>query len=251
MPEPTPLDLGLDAAAKDPDLPGPFTVGAWANGFRDFVRKRPRVLIIGEVFNLRRARASTYFELRDGDGAAPCAIWNNELDRLRLPEGALRDGAQVVLGGGPDYYPGSQTASPSFTFRASYIRLAGDGDLLAQLDRSRRRLDADGLLGRQARAGPAAVATDDRRRHRPQQRRLRRPARRAGAPRLARDDRLGRRPGPGPPRGAARSAPRCAGSPSCRRSRSRSSVAAAARSPTCGRFATRTSAARSPCCACR
>ena len=151
MPEPSPLDLdlGLDPATKDPDLPGPFTVGAWANGFRDFVRKRPRVLVIGEVFNLRRARASTYFELRDGDGAAPCSIWNNELDRLHLPEGALRDGAEVVLGGGPDYYPGSQTASPSFSFRASYIRLAGDGDLLAQLDRSRRKLDADGLLGRQ------------------------------------------------------------------------------------------------------
>ena len=59
MPDPTPLDLGLDPAANDPELPGPFTVGAWANGFRKFVRERPRVLIIGEVFNLRRARSST------------------------------------------------------------------------------------------------------------------------------------------------------------------------------------------------
>jgi exodeoxyribonuclease VII large subunit len=147
--EPAKLDLGLDPTAEDPDLPGPFTVGAWANGFRDFVRKRPRVLVIGEVFNLKRARASTYFELRDSDGAAPCAIWNNDLDRLQLPEGAFKDGAEVVIGGGPDYYPGSQTASPSFTFRATYVRLAGEGDLLAQLDRSRRRLDADGLLVKQ------------------------------------------------------------------------------------------------------
>ena len=107
--EPTELDLGLDPrAADDPDLPGPFTVGAWAKGFRDFLRKRPRVLVIGEVFNLKRARTSTYFELRDADGAAPCAIWNNDLERLKLPEGALKDGAEVVIGGGPDYYPGSQ-----------------------------------------------------------------------------------------------------------------------------------------------
>ncbi|MFI5122176.1 MAG: exodeoxyribonuclease VII large subunit [Vicinamibacteria bacterium] len=147
--EPAKLDLGLDLTAADPDLPGPFTVGAWANGFRDFVRKRPRVLVIGEVFNLKRARASTYFELRDSDGAAPCAIWNNDLDRLQLPEGAFKDGAEVVIGGGPDYYPGSQTASPSFSFRATYVRLAGEGDLLAQLDRSRRRLDSDGLLVKQ------------------------------------------------------------------------------------------------------
>ncbi len=142
-----PLDQAEDA--RDPDLPGPFTVGNWAKGFRDFVRKRPRVLIVGEVFNLKRARTSTYFELRDADGAAPCAIWNSDLDRLKLPEGALKDGAQVVIGGGPDYYPGSQTASPSFNFRATYVRLAGEGDLLAQLERSRRALDADGLLVRQ------------------------------------------------------------------------------------------------------
>ncbi len=200
MPEEPRLDL--DPAALDPDLPGPFTVGAWANGFRDFVRKRPRVLIVGEVFNLRRARASTYFELRDADGAAPCAIWNNDLDRLGLPEGAFKDGAAVVIGGGPDYYPGSQTASPGFSFRATYVRLAGEGDLLAQLDRSRRKLDADGLLVDPARAAPPGAAEDDRRGHRPHQRRLRRPARRARAPRLAGDDRLGRRPGPGPPRGA-------------------------------------------------
>ena len=56
----------------------------------------------------------------------------------QLPEGALKDGAQVVIGGGPDYYPGSQTASPSFNFRATHIRLAGEGDLLAQLARLRR-----------------------------------------------------------------------------------------------------------------
>jgi exodeoxyribonuclease VII large subunit len=137
------------AAARDPDLPGPFTVGNWAKGFQSWLRERPRVLIVGEVFNLKRARTSTYFELRDADGAAPCAIWNSDLDRLKLAEGALRDGAQVVIGGGPDYYPGSQTASPGFSFRATYVRLAGEGDLLAQLDRLRRTLDADGLLVRQ------------------------------------------------------------------------------------------------------
>jgi exodeoxyribonuclease VII large subunit len=144
--------LESTAAAElrnDPDLPGPFAVGRWSNGFKDWVRQRPRVLIVGEVFNLRRARASTYFELRDAEGAAPCAIWNSDLDRLQLPDGAWRDGAQVVLGGGPDYYPGSQTASPGFSFRATYVRLAGEGDLLAQLERSRRALDADGLLTRQ------------------------------------------------------------------------------------------------------
>ena len=79
--------LGEPERSPDPDLPGPFTVGAWAAGFRDFARKRPRVLLVGEVFNLRRARTSTYFELRDGDGAAPCAIWNSDLDQLAAARG--------------------------------------------------------------------------------------------------------------------------------------------------------------------
>ena len=145
--EPTLPGTELDPGAHDdPDLPGPFTVGSWASGFKDFLKQRPRVLLIGEVFNLNHSRTSTYFELRDADGAARCAIWNSDLDKLKLAEGAFKDGAEVVIAGGPDYYPGSKTASPSFSFRATYIRLAGEGDLLAQLEASRRKLQAEGLF---------------------------------------------------------------------------------------------------------
>ena len=141
-----------DAAAERPDgidgsaLPGPFPVGVWAKGFQAFLRERPRVQIFGEVVNLRRSRAKVYFELRDGDGAAQCSIWANKLDALRLPEGALADGIQVVVAGGPDYYPGSRTASGSFSFDVTGLRVAGEGDLLAQLADLRRRLEAEGLF---------------------------------------------------------------------------------------------------------
>ena len=116
-----PLPGPVDPAAGDPGLPGPFAVGRWAKEFQGFLKQRPRILLLGEVFNLKRARASTYFELRDSDGAAPCSIWNSDLDKLKLPEGALKDGAEVVLGGGPDYYPGSATASPSFSLSLIHI----------------------------------------------------------------------------------------------------------------------------------
>ncbi|MEA2382832.1 MAG: exodeoxyribonuclease large subunit [Solirubrobacteraceae bacterium] len=127
-------------------FPGPFPVGSYAAMLRDELRKRARVQLFGEVFNVSTSRARVYFELRDGEGAVPCAMWREAFDRLGLPEGTLVDGAQVVVAGGPDYYPGSRTSSPSFSFDVTGLRVAGDGDLLAQLDALRRRLAAEGLL---------------------------------------------------------------------------------------------------------
>jgi exodeoxyribonuclease VII large subunit len=132
-------------------FPGPFPVGSYAAMLRDELRRRARVQLFGEVFNVSASRARVYFELRDGAGALPCAMWREAFDRLGLPDGALLDGAQVVVAGGPDYYPGSRTSSPSFSFDVTGLRVAGDGDLLAQLDALRRRLHAEGLLEPQKR----------------------------------------------------------------------------------------------------
>lgn len=125
---------------------GPFPVGAYAAKLRDELRKRARVQLFGEVFGLRTGRARVWFELRDTEGAVPCAMWRDAFEELRLPEGALADGAQVVVAGGPDYYPGSRTASPSFSFAVSDLRLAGEGDLLAQLEVLRKVLAHEGLF---------------------------------------------------------------------------------------------------------
>jgi exodeoxyribonuclease VII large subunit len=144
----------LPAAAPDGGgsrLPGPYAVGDYAVKLRAFLRKRARVQVIGEVTGLRLAGKSAYFELRDARGALPCAMWRSDWDRLGLPEGAVRDGAEVVVEGGPDYYPGSATASPSFSFRCTGLRLAGEGDLLARLAELRRRLGAEGLFEPQKR----------------------------------------------------------------------------------------------------
>jgi exodeoxyribonuclease VII large subunit len=132
-------------------FPGPFPVGSYAVMLRDELRKRARVQLFGEVFNVSTSRARVYFELRDGEGAVPCAMWRDAFERLGLPDGALVDGARVVVAGGPDYYPGSRTSSPSFSFDVTGLRLAGDGDLLAQLDALRRRLADEGLLEPQKR----------------------------------------------------------------------------------------------------
>lgn len=132
--------------ARDPaesELPGPYPVGSYAAQLRLRLRDFVRVQLVGEVWGVRLSRARVYFELRDARGALPCSMWRNELDVLGV---TLAEGARVVIGGGCDYYAGSSTSSPSFSFAVTELRVAGEGDLLAQLERLRRKLDADGLF---------------------------------------------------------------------------------------------------------
>ncbi len=135
-----------------PGYPGPYEVGRYALGLRDRVRKFTRVAVVGEVVNARVGKGpNVYFELRDADGALPCAMWRTDFERSGLSESDLKDGSQVVAAGGCDYYVGSASASPRFTFRVQELRPAGEGDLLARLDRLRRQLAGEGLFELQKR----------------------------------------------------------------------------------------------------
>ena len=125
-------------------LSGPFPVGAYAARLRERLREFARVQVFGEVWGFRARPTKVYFELRDASGALPCSMWRKEFDALGL--GALEDGMRVVAAGGCDYYPGSHSSSPSFSFAVDDLRPAGEGDLLAQLAQLRRRLAAEGLF---------------------------------------------------------------------------------------------------------
>jgi exodeoxyribonuclease VII large subunit len=126
-------------------------VGEYAAALRTQLRSFTHVQLMGELVNLRPSRARVYFELRDATGAIPCAAWRQDWDQMVARAGAPQEGMQVVVGGGCDYYPGSATSSPGFSFAVLDLRLAGDGDLLARIERLRKQLDAEGLLETQKR----------------------------------------------------------------------------------------------------
>jgi exodeoxyribonuclease VII large subunit len=130
---------GIDGS----ELKGPYAVGEYAEALRARLRDFARVQVFGEVSNLGVRANAVYFELRDERGALPVAMWRDDYDRAKVE---LENGAQVVAAGGCDYYPGSATSSPSFSFRATGLKLAGEGELLAQIERRRRRLHAEGLF---------------------------------------------------------------------------------------------------------
>jgi len=150
------------SAPSDPESGGPelsgstsqkpaLPVGEYANRLKRDLQAMDRVEVTGELADVRRTRVQTYFQMRDERGGVPCAIWNNELDALGLPDECLRDGAAVVARGGPDYYPGGKNASPGFTFRVTELRPAGEGDLLARLAALRKQFEAEGLFELQKR----------------------------------------------------------------------------------------------------
>jgi exodeoxyribonuclease VII large subunit len=159
MPGTSPPQSALDAVAPAPATPsgipestlaGPFAVGEYATALRERLRSFTRVQVVGELVNLRPSRARVYFELRDAGGALSCAAWRADWDRMVQRAGAApSEGMQVVVAGGCDYYPGSATSSPSFSFAVTDLRVAGEGDLLVRIDRLRKQLDAEGLLAPQ------------------------------------------------------------------------------------------------------
>jgi exodeoxyribonuclease VII large subunit len=140
------------AGIPDSALAGPYPVGEYAAALRSKLRSFTNVQLMGELVNLRPSRARVYFELRDSSGAIPCSAWRQDWEAiLARGDGAPAEGMQVVVAGGCDYYTGSSTSSPSFSFAVKDLRVAGEGDLLARIERLRRQLDAEGLLELQKR----------------------------------------------------------------------------------------------------
>ena len=140
-------NLGSTPPAKS-TLPGPYPVGTYAARLKRRLLEFARVQLVGEVWGFKTSRVKVYFELRDARGAVPCSMWRGDFESLGV---TLVDGARVIVGGGCDYYPGSASSSPSFTFAVEELRIAGEGDLLAALQRMRRQFDAEGLFEPQKR----------------------------------------------------------------------------------------------------
>ena len=130
-------------------------------------------------------------------------MWRNDWDRLGPLVETLADGAEVVVSGGCDYYPGSASASPC-------VQLLGLGAPRRRRGRPARadRAAPPRAGGRRparapARAPPAAAAAHDRRDLRRKRQGARGRARRTGAARLGGSRRVGLHARPGSSRRAA------------------------------------------------
>lgn len=123
-----------------PTMEEPWPLRVMLKHFQDWVGRLGRVWVAGEVSSLRRAGGRTYLTLRDeqGDLSADVAIHPRSLaDLARTPE----RGDRVIVLVKPFL-----TRQTKVLLQASEIRLAGVGDLLAQIERLRRLLAEEGLF---------------------------------------------------------------------------------------------------------
>lgn len=99
------------------------------------------VWLEGEISNWKRAASGhIYFTLKDAQASIRCVIWRSQANRLvYLPQ---RDGEAVVAHGRISVYE----AGGSYQFYVDDLEPAGEGDLYAQFERLKARLDAEGLF---------------------------------------------------------------------------------------------------------
>ena len=100
-----------------------------------------RVLIEGELSDVRRAKGHVYFTLNDEEDPAQLrgVMFQSDVRRTKAP---LENGARVRFRGTLSLY----TARGQFQLIARSAQLAGEGDLAAQFRRLHAKLEAEGLL---------------------------------------------------------------------------------------------------------
>ncbi len=100
-----------------------------------------KVLIEGELSDVRRAKGHVYFTLNDEEDPAQLrgVMFQSDVKRTKAP---LENGARIRFRGTLSLY----TARGQFQLIARSAQLAGEGDLAAQFRRLRAKLEAEGLL---------------------------------------------------------------------------------------------------------
>ncbi|MDZ4767747.1 MAG: exodeoxyribonuclease VII large subunit [Chloroflexota bacterium] len=98
------------------------------------------VWVQGEISNFRKvASGHLYFTLKDGKSALSCVMWKSTAARMHtLP----RDGDSVLAHGHVSVYD----PQGAYQLYADRIRPVGVGDLYAQFEQLKSRLDAEGLF---------------------------------------------------------------------------------------------------------
>ena len=137
-------DAGLVAKGRAGDNAEPLTVSEISHALKRSVEDRfGFVRLRGELSGVKRAASGhMYCALKDEKAVLDGVMWRGSADRLSFrPE----DGLEVVASGKLTTYPGRS----KYQIVIERMELAGEGALLALLEKTRARLEAEGLFARE------------------------------------------------------------------------------------------------------
>ena len=141
LPDPTTDSSGLLAQPKAGDNALPFTVSELSGALKRTVEGAfGHVRVRGEISGWKRhASGHCYMTLKDADACMDAVLWRGQAASLAFrPE----DGAEVIASGKLTTYPGRS----KYQLVVDRLELAGEGALMALLDKRRRALAAEGLF---------------------------------------------------------------------------------------------------------
>ena len=132
---------GLLADTRAGDNSPPLTVGELAGSVKRVIEDAfGRVRVRGEISGFKRhGSGHCYFALKDEAACIDAVIWRSQAGALAFrPE----DGADVIATGKMTTYPGRS----KYQLVIERLELAGEGALMALLERRRKALAAEGLF---------------------------------------------------------------------------------------------------------
>ncbi|MFN2099401.1 exodeoxyribonuclease VII large subunit [Altererythrobacter sp. MF3-039] len=134
---------GLVAREQSGDNAAPLSITEISNLLKRAVEDRfGYVRLRGELSGVKRAASGhMYCALKDEKAVIDGVMWRGNTSRLSF---APEDGLEVVASGKLTTYPGRS----KYQIVIDSLELAGEGALLALLEKTRLRLDAEGLFSR-------------------------------------------------------------------------------------------------------
>lgn len=94
----------------------------------------------GEISGLSKSGAHYYFTLKDADSLIKCAIWGSNASKIDM--NIVENGKKVVVIA--DISPYAKGGSYSLSVR--HVEDAGDGDLMAEFNKIKEKLEREGLF---------------------------------------------------------------------------------------------------------
>ncbi|MBE6041794.1 MAG: exodeoxyribonuclease VII large subunit [Clostridiales bacterium] len=94
----------------------------------------------GEISGLSRSGPHLYLTLKDAGSMLKCAIWGSNLSRI--DKSLLENGKKIIAVGDISPY----AKGGSYSFSIVHVEAAGEGDLMAEFNRIKKKLEAEGLF---------------------------------------------------------------------------------------------------------